>query len=97
MALKTRRNEMNKYHNSMSLKWGTMKSWDFKGSKEAGKLLNEYANIGYCFSRAMQNDSPRQKEILCELIDLCDSVYLDWDDEEVTREEAKDYIMNDGC
>lgn len=40
-------------------------------------------------------DTPRQKEIICELIDLCDEdkIYLHWDGKYVTKEEAKKYVM----
>ena len=42
-----------------------------------------------------QHDTPRQKEILCKLIDIGNfkRVYLDWDDKWVSKEEAKKYIM----
>jgi hypothetical protein len=45
-----------------------------------------------------QKDTQRQKEIICELIDLCDgdTIYLDWDGEDVTKEKAKEYVLNYG-
>ncbi len=45
-----------------------------------------------------QNDTPRQKEIICELIDLCegDTIYLEWDGENTSKEDAKKYVMNYG-
>jgi hypothetical protein len=45
-----------------------------------------------------QKDTHRQKEIICELIDLCEdgTVYLDWDGEYVSNEKAKDYVINYG-
>lgn len=82
--------------NQLSLKWGTLKSWDFSESKHGRELLKEYGQIGSSFSAMVQRDTPRQKEIICELIDLCDegTIYLDWDGIEVTRQEAKEYVLN---
>ena len=43
-----------------------------------------------------QEDTPRQKEIICELIDggNFERVYLEWDDKVVTKKQAKKYVMN---
>ena len=79
--------------NRLTLKWGTLKSWHFDGEK--GKaLLKEYNEIGSSYSAMAQNDTPRQKEIICELIDECDgdTIYLDWDGKDVSKEEAKKYV-----
>lgn len=83
--------------NTLSLKWGTLKSWHFD-SEEGRKLLEEYNEIGTTFGAMMQKDTPRQKEIICELIDLCDgnTIYLHWRGEDVSKQEAKDYVMNYG-
>lgn len=82
--------------NYVTLKWGTLKSWDFTGSEKGIKLLKEYAKDGISYGGMTQNDTPRQKEIICELIDLCtdDTIYLEWDDEYVSKQKAKDYVMN---
>jgi len=84
--------------NYLTLKWGTLKSWDFDGSEKGKKLLKEYNKIGSSLSAMFQKDTPRQKEIICELIDLCDyeKIYLDWDGKDVSKEEAKEYVMNYG-
>lgn len=91
-------NTMTETGNYLTLKWGTLKSWSFKGSEKAKELFSEYSEIGSSFSAIMQKDTPRQKEIICELIDLCDgnTIYLDWDDKEVSKEEAKEYVLNYG-
>lgn len=83
--------------NQLSLKWGTLKSWQFASDK-ALALLTEYEEIGSCVSVMMQKDTPRQKEIICELVDECDgeTIYLEWDGKEVSKQEAKDYVMNYG-
>lgn len=81
----------------LTLKWGTLKEWHFH-SPEALKLLTEYGEIGSSYSAMMQHDTPRQKEIICALIDLgnFETVYLDWDNKDVPKDEAKKYIMDYG-
>jgi hypothetical protein len=78
----------------LTLKWGTLKSWEFI-TKKGKVLLKEYKDIGSSMSAMAQNDTPRQKEIICELIDLCDgdTIYLEWDGEYVSKERAKKYVM----
>jgi len=80
----------------LTLKWGTLKSWDFSNSDRAKELLKEYFKIGSSFSAMMQQDTRRLQEIICELIDLCDGVaiHLDWDEADVSKQEAKDYVVN---
>ncbi len=87
-----------KTENYLTLKWGTLKSWDFSNSKKGKKLLKEYYEIGSSVSAMAQKDTQRQKEIICELIDLCDSdtIYLDWDGKDVNKDEAKKYVLNYG-
>ena len=83
--------------NELTLKWGTLKSWHFD-SEKGGRLLKEYHKLGSSFSAMAQRDTPRQKGIICELIDECDgdTIYLDWDDKNVSKQEAKEYVMNYG-
>ena len=87
---------MKTHVNYITLKWGTLKSWDLTNSEKGMELIKEYCQIGASLSVMMQKDTPRQKEIICELIDLCDgyTIYLDWDDKYVSKEEAKEYVMN---
>lgn len=81
--------------NRLTLKWGTLKSWHFD-SEKGRALLKEYNQIGSSYSAMAQNDTPRQKEIICELIDECDgdTIYLHWDGKDVSKQEAKDYVMS---
>ncbi len=78
----------------LTLKWGTLKAWDFGDWAEP--LFKEYSEIGSSMSAMTQHDTPRQKEIICELIDKgnFETVYLDWDGKYVSKEEAKKYVMN---
>lgn len=83
----------------LGLKWGTLKSWDFRGDEKAESLFKEYSDIGMSWGCMQQQDTPRQKEIICELIDLCDDpkgIYLDWDGVYVTKDEAKKYVLEYG-
>jgi len=80
------------------LKWGTLKEWNFH-SKKAKSLLKEYSKIGFASGgRMMQEDTPRQKEIICELIDEgnFDYVFNDWTSRKMNKERAKRYVLNYG-
>lgn len=78
------------------LKWGTLKGWRVT-SERSRELLREYAEIGMSMGAMQQQDTPRQKEIICELIDACDGeVSSDWSGEIFTKQAAKDYVMNYG-
>lgn len=83
--------------NHLTLKWGTLKSWSFH-SKKGKALCREYVEIGCSLSVMTQRDTARQKEIICELIDECngDTVYLDWDGKDVSKDEAKKYVLEYG-
>lgn len=82
--------------NYLTLKWGTLKTWNFHNSEKGTVLLKEYNELGSSFSAMSQRDTPRQKEIICSLIDLCDDdmIFLDWDAIDVSKEKAKEYVMN---
>ena len=76
----------------ISLKWGTLKAWDFDDTEAAWPLFAEYNQIGASFSAMSQRDTPRQKEIICELIDLCDGdVWIETSRDPVTKEAGKAY------
>lgn len=89
--------EITGMENSLVLKWGTLKRWHFD-SERCQELMKEYTAIGSSVTAMGQKDTPRQKEIICELIDLCDSdtILLDFMDKHVSKKEAKDYVMNYG-
>lgn len=78
----------------VELKWGTLKAWKL-GAPELKALTEEYDAIGSSSSGMMQRDTDRQKEIICEIIDIIGKpVYLSWDGEYVSTEDAKEYVMN---
>ena len=81
----------------ITLKWGTLKSWNIE-SKKGRSLLKRYSDIGASVSAAMQKDTLEQKELICQMIDEIDAetIYLHWDDKEVSKEDAKKYVMEYG-
>lgn len=80
----------------INLRWGTLKVWRIT-SKRGKKLLKEYDEIGASSSSMQQHDTDRQKEIICELIDLVPGeIYLDWRGKYVSKETAKEYVLNYG-
>jgi len=78
----------------ISLKWGTLKGWRIH-SEEQRALLTRYVELGSSMSAMMQRDTPEQKDIICQLIDLCEAptINLDWEDRDVSKDEAKRYVM----
>jgi hypothetical protein len=82
---------------SLTLKWGSLKGWKLE-SPRALALLGYWINLGVCASAVMHRDTPEQKRALCDLIDCADleTVCLDWDGKDVTKEEAKAYILKYG-
>jgi hypothetical protein len=79
----------------LTLKWGTLKSWSL-GTPKGRELLERYFALGSCDSAMFQKDTPEQKALICQMIDECraEAIYLDWDGKEVSKEEAKQYVMN---
>lgn len=86
---------MRKQKNKLTLKYGTLKSWDFYTQK-ANELLDEYKKIGSKSCAIMQQDAQRQKEIICELIDECDTatIFLEMEGKYVSKQKAKQYVIN---
>jgi len=81
---------------SLSLKWGTIKAWNLK-TEASRAAMRRYCETCVVSASAMaQRDSQAQKDALCELIDVvdCETIYLDWDDKYVSKEEAKEYVRN---
>jgi len=90
---------MAKNNDYLLLKWGTLKGWNFENSPEAFEALKEYNSIGSSFSAMAQRDTPRQKELICIMIDKVNGpVSSDWTGEDWTdnREAAKKYVMDYG-
>lgn len=80
----------------LTLKWGTLKDWHF--GEWARPLMKEYSKIGSSMSAMSQKDTPRQKEIICELIEkgTFKKICLDWEGKMVSKKAAKKYVMTYG-
>jgi len=81
----------------IELKWGTLKA--YRLTSPAFEPLIEECNRegGMSMSAMAQRDTPRQKEIICQMIEMIGKpVYLHWDGEYVSVEEAKKYVMEYG-
>ena len=81
----------------ISLKWGTLKAWKITSAKGL-ELMKRYHDLGSTYSSMQQNDTREQKDIICQMIDECsaDTIHLDWDGLDVTKEEAKKYVLEYG-
>ena len=85
---------MNQSEDYLTLKYGTLKSWNL--TSENGKnLLNKYHKLVSSASAMAQHDTDEQKQLICQMIDECgaETIYFDWDDKEVTKDEAKRYVL----
>ena len=81
---------------SLTLKWGTLKEWDLK-TEASMAALRKYQNAGNVSMSAMhQHDNAAQKAAILLLIDAvdCDTIYLDWDNKHVSKDEAKEYVLS---
>lgn len=88
-----------KNNDYLLLKWGTLKGWRFENSPEALEALKEYVSLGSSYSAMAQRDTPRQKELICIMIDKVNGpVSSDWTGEDWTdnRDAAKKYILEYG-
>jgi len=81
--------------NKITLKWGTLKGWHLE-TEDAVQLLRKYHEEPVSGSVMLQRDTKTQKETILKLIDVCGEILLDWDGKIVSRDEAKDYILNYG-
>lgn len=81
------------------LKWGTIKGYCFKDSPEAFEALQEYGKLGVSITGcATQEDTQRQKELICVMIDKVNGkVSNDWTGKTYrSKKAAKKYIMEYG-
>lgn len=81
--------------NTLQLKWGSVKGWDLE-TPEAKSALQKWADFGENVSAMMHRDTPEQQQALLAAIDHMDEIYLEWDGKYVSREEAKEYVLNYG-
>jgi hypothetical protein len=83
---------MSKDH--LLLKWGTIKGYHVS-DPHAKELIKRYIELGASASAMLQEDTPEQKDILCELITIHEGrIENDWSGEEYTKAQAIEYIRN---
>lgn len=76
------------------LKFGTVVYWNLLSDTKKS-IVEKYFQYPVSRSLISQKDTQEQKKILCDLIDNLDGeIQEDWDGKFLTKEEAKDYIMN---
>lgn len=79
----------------LTLKWGTLKAWNFDEGSPAHEAFRRYRQLGPVSAGAMsRHDTQEQTNAICDIIDALDNdlVYLDWDNRDVSKDEAKKYI-----
>lgn len=82
---------------SLLLKWGTLKGWG-NASEETQERLRRYHEQPVSMGCATQDDTPEQKEIICEIIDGIDGeIQNDWTGEIMSKDEAKKYVREYGA
>lgn len=76
------------------LKWGTLKGWNLE-SEAAKRAAQVYMGAGsHSLSAMAQRDTDEQKKALCDLIDAIDgTITNDWSGEDMSKDEAKRYVM----
>lgn len=78
---------------NLGLKWGTLKYWK-ASSDECKALLARYHELGSSMSAMTQEDTPEQKSLICQIIDIADCpIENDWTGKTMTKDEAKKYVM----
>lgn len=78
------------------LKWGVIKGWEDLTERSVA-ILERYYKDGRPMSCMADRPDDERKQILCELIDQLDgSIWSDWDGIELSKEEAKKYVLEYG-
>ncbi len=79
---------------SLTLKWGTIKGWEFTEDSPAHLALKKWAGGGVAPGAMHQRNTEDQREAICEVIDLVDGeIWNDWDGVVMTPDQAKKYVM----
>lgn len=83
---------------SLSLKWGTLKAWDLDDDGPAFAAFKRYCEAPASMGAMQQRDTPEQKQAICDIIDAlnAETVYLDWDGKDVSKDEARRYVVEYG-
>lgn len=77
------------------LKWGSLKDWSGVKNPKAKSLIKKWLKLGVNMSLICHQDTPKQKEIICQIIDNCNgTIQEDWGGKYLTKEQAKKYVMS---
>ena len=78
----------------LTLKYGTLKAWNMT-SEKGRELMTRYFDLGSSPGALTQRDTLEQKDLICQMIDECgaETIQLDWDGKQVSKDEAKTYVM----
>jgi hypothetical protein len=78
----------------LCLKFGALKSWNIDPEGDAAPIMSEY--LDHFLDFRGQVSSPEQREMLCKLIDAVstETIVGDWDGKLMSKDEAKEYVMN---
>jgi hypothetical protein len=80
------------------LKWGTLKGWDLGENEAALAAARRYDEQPVSAGCMSQHDTPAQKRALCDMIDAINGpIHNDWTGEEMTKDEAKKYVLEYGA
>ncbi|WP_299327585.1 hypothetical protein [Parasphingopyxis sp.] len=76
------------------LKWGTLKGWSFNEGSAAHEAFKRYHEEPTSMGAMQQRDTDTQKQAICDMIDAVDGpITNDWTGEDMTRDEAKEYVL----
>ena len=79
------------------LKWGTLKGVNCNDNPAAMAALERYCSDPVSMGTMQQRDTSGQKQALCDLIDAINGpITNDWSGEEMTKDEAKKYVLEYG-
>lgn len=85
---------MSKDH--LLLKWGTIKGYRVS-DPHSKELIKRYIELGASASAMLQEDTPEQKQIICELLRVHQGPIInDWSGEEMSVEDAVRYVLEYG-
>lgn len=80
----------------LTLKWGTVKGWDDLSEKSQA-IMERYFADGVPLSCMSDHPTEDRKAVLCELIDQLDGeIWNDWEGKEMSKDEAKKYVLEYG-
>lgn len=76
------------------LKWGALKGCNLETDKSKA-AFKRYAEHGIAMGAMQQDYTPELKRAVCDLIDAIDGeIQNDWSGEMMSKEQAKDYVLN---